>query len=211
MNIILTGNTGKLGKVLYEHLLILDKSFFDEIDNIATFSRSNNNEETEYTLNYKGNLKDLHDIETFINKVINKWDTIDVLINNAGIIDMKSLIEYSEEDYDFIFNVNVKGTFFMTQAALKYMKSGSKIINIGSTRAITGAPNKSLYSMSKFALRSLTQCINAEYKDRGISSTIICPGSFDTVPINTVVDAIMLAINTPNEANIPEVVIGGRL
>jgi NAD(P)-dependent dehydrogenase (short-subunit alcohol dehydrogenase family) len=120
-------------------------------------------------------------------------------------------LEYSEDDYNQIFNVNVKGAFFMTQAALKYMKPGSKIINIGSTRAITGAPNKSLYSMSKFALRSLTQCINAEYNDKGITSTIICPGSFDTIPINAVVDAIMLAINTPNAANIPEIILGGRL
>jgi len=204
MNIILTGNTGKLGRVLFDYLS-------DGINSVATFSRSNEYTETVNTLNYKGSLKDLNDIETFINKVINKWDTVDILINNAGIIDMKPISNYSEEDYDFIFNVNVKGTFFMTQMVLKYMKTGSKIINVGSTRAITGAPNKSLYSMSKFALRSLTQCINAEYKDKGISSTIICPGSFDTVPINNVIDAIMLAINTPNEANIPEIVLGGQL
>ena len=204
MNIILTGNTGKLGRVLFDYLS-------DGINSVATFSRSNYYQNISHSLDYRGDLKNILDIDDFILNLNNKWKNIDILINNAGVINMKLLEQYTEDDYDDIFEVNVKGAFFMTQAALKYMKSGSKIINIGSTRAITGAPNKSLYSMSKFALRSLTQCINAEYKDRGISSTIICPGSFDTVPINTVVDAIMLAINTPNEANIPEVVIGGRL
>jgi 3-oxoacyl-[acyl-carrier protein] reductase len=204
MNIILTGNSGRLGTVLYESLI-------DGINSVATFSRNNDYLETVNMLKFKGSLNRIEDIELFVKKVIDKWENIDILINSAGIIDMKPISNYSEEDYDFIFNVNVKGTFFMTQMVLKYMKSGGKIINIGSTRAITGAPNKSLYSMSKFALRSLTQCINAEYKDKGISSTIICPGSFDTVPINSVVDAIMLAINTPNEANIPEIVLGGQL
>ena len=204
MNIILTGNSGRLGTVLYESLI-------DGINSVATFSRNNDYLETVNMLKFKGSLNRIEDIELFVKKVIDKWETIDIIINSAGVVNMKSIAEYSPEDYDAIFNINVKGAFFMTQAVLKYMKSGSKIINVGSTRAITGAPNKSLYSMSKFALRSLTQCINAEYKDKGISSTIICPGSFDTVPINNVIDAIMLAINTPNEANIPEIVLGGQL
>jgi len=203
MNIILTGNTGKLGKTIFNKLY--------NWSNVATISRNNNFGITQYSFPYRGDICHEFDIYNFIEAVHDKWGTIDILINNAGTVNLKSITEYTENDYDDIFEVNVKGAFFMTQAALKYMKSGSKIINIGSTRSITGAPNKSLYSMSKFALRSLTQCINAEYKDKGISSTIICPGSFDTVPINTVVDAIMLAINTPNEANIPEIVLGGQL
>jgi NAD(P)-dependent dehydrogenase (short-subunit alcohol dehydrogenase family) len=65
--------------------------------------------------------------------------------------------------------------------------------------------------MSKFALRGMTQCINEEYKNRGICSTVICPGSFETVSVNEIASLIYGFILLPIHLKPPEIIIGGRL
>jgi short-subunit dehydrogenase len=100
---------------------------------------------------------------------------------------------------------------------MKEQKNGF-IINIGSTRAITSAPGKSLYSMSKFALRSMTQSINIEYNKEGIYSTLICPGAIDKegtdktkVQYNDVINTVKYLLTVPISASVPEIILGGQL
>jgi NAD(P)-dependent dehydrogenase (short-subunit alcohol dehydrogenase family) len=202
--IIITGTSRGLG------LAILNKLIYNF--NIATISRTNENYEENNLLNFSGDITNYCDRQNFIRKVIEKFGTIDILINNAGIINLKSFLDYNELDYEQIFNVNVFGTYFLTKLCIEQMltqKTGGHIINIGSTRAITGAPDKSLYSMSKFALRSMTQCINAEFKDKNIKSTIICPGQLDDIT-KEVLDTIEFLIKYDIKT-IPEIRIGGML
>jgi len=204
--IIITGTTKGLG------LTILDRFLGKEDYNIATISRSCDNFEMEYLLQFQGDIINFENRETFIKKVIEKFRNIDILINNAGVICLKPFMEYNLHDFVEIFTTNCMGSYFMTQIVIEQMlkqSNGGHIINIGSTRAITGAPNKSLYSMSKFALRGMNQCINAEFKDKHISSTIICPGQLDEIK-NEVVDIIEFLIENDIK-NIPEIRIGGML
>jgi len=206
--IIITGATKGLGKELTCYLTSFDY-------NIAVLSRGIDFKETDILLQFPVNIKNKKEIVTFIDKVYSKWGRIDILINNAGVVNLKSIKDYSEEDYYNIFDVNVKGAFLMTQSVIPYMKNGY-IINIGSTRSITGAPNKSLYSMSKFALRSLTQCINQEFKN--IRSSIVCPGRLGRgknkdklVQMNEVAQIVKYLIDSPKSNHIPEIIIGGQL
>jgi NAD(P)-dependent dehydrogenase (short-subunit alcohol dehydrogenase family) len=65
--------------------------------------------------------------------------------------------------------------------------------------------------MTKFALRGLTQSINSEWKAKGICSTIVCPGSFKTVPLKTIAGVVQDLLEMPVSAHVPEVIIGGML
>ena len=89
---------------------------------------------------------------------------VDVLINNAGVGVSKSISELSIDDFLSVFNVNVFGLALFTKEISKYMidESYGTIINIGSTASLKGYKNGSIYSSSKFAVRCLTQCWQAE-------------------------------------------------
>ena len=203
--IIISGTTKGLGLAIYSKLS-------QELYNFATISRTNGDWENGNNLQFCGDITNYWDRKHFIDKTIQKFGQIDILINNAGIVNLKPFLEYTEFDYHTIFDINVGGAFGLTQLVIKQMlqqENGGHIINIGSTRAITGAPDKSLYSMSKFALRSMTQCINAEYKDKNIRSTIICPGQLATIQEEVVETIYYLVYN--NIRFIPEIIIGGIL
>lgn len=200
--IVISGANKGLGLDIYNSL----KGY-----NIATISPHNKTYEDKNTLMIQGDITNHDDSGMFMYSVYAKWHKIDILINNAGMLgEFKPLTEYNEYEIDCLFNLNISGTFYMTQEAIKLMKEGL-IINIGSTRSITGAPNKSIYTMSKFALRGLTQCINAEYNDRGIYSTIVCPGSFKNVSTKEIAKIIKMLIKLPRECLVPEIIMGGKL
>ena len=205
--IIVTGTSRGLGKS------IATKLSANSDLNIATVSRSGYNFRQDNYMHYVADITHPLERTIFLHAVIEEFKTIDILINNAGIVNLKSLLNYTEEDYEDIFAINVSGTFFLTQLCILHMltqRDGGHIINIGSTRAITGAPDKSLYSMSKFALRSMTQCINSEFNEKGVYSTIICPGKFDDIIIYETVNTIEFLIKN-NIKTIPEIIIGGKL
>ena len=170
------------------------------------------------------------EIRRVLKSIVKKYGGIDILINNAGIIKFKLIEKYTEQDYQDMFRVNVEGTFFITKATILIMKKQKSgyIINIGSTRAITAAPNKSLYSMSKFAIRALTQSINSEYNSCGIKSTIICPGIVNTesskvvlkklkmdamlaVQKSDIVKTVIYLLQLPKKLVVPEMILGGKL
>ena len=210
--IVITGTTKGLGQSIVKKLEESSLLIYGNNYNIATISRSAETLETDSMLCFTGDITNYWERKHFIDKTIQKFGQIDVLINNAGTVNLKPFLEYTEFDYRTIFDINVGGAFGITQLVIKQMlqqENGGHIINIGSTRAITGAPDKSLYSMSKFALRGLTQCINAEFKDKNIRSTIICPGQLDTIKEEVVETIYYLVYN--NIRFIPEIVIGGQL
>jgi NADP-dependent 3-hydroxy acid dehydrogenase YdfG len=204
--IILSGATKGLGLDIFNTLRPNYK--------IATISRNTDPFESQGCLKLKGDITNPADVKNFFNQIYMKWGEIDVLINNAGMLgEFQNITLYSEEEIDTILKTNIKGTFLMTQEAINMLRSpkGGLIINIGSTRSITGAPQKSLYTMTKFAMRGLTQCINAEYNIHNIYSTIICPGSFKTVDTKEIAKIIKHIIELPKESHIPEIIIGGQL
>ncbi len=118
--------------------------------------------------------------------VLNKYGRIDGWVNNAGVSSMNRLVDLTEADWDFNMDVNAKGAFFGTQAAVRIMtkqdpdpKSGlrGKIINIASMAAKRGnAPFLAHYVASKFAVLGFTQAVAGELAEFGITANSICPG-----------------------------------
>ena len=106
---------------------------------------------------------------------------LDVLVNNAGVSAMNHLEDISEEEWDFNFNGNVKGAFFVTQAALPYLKeSRGTIVNIASLAAKKALPLLTHYSASKFAVLGFTKACAIELADYSINVNCICPGLVKT-------------------------------
>jgi NAD(P)-dependent dehydrogenase (short-subunit alcohol dehydrogenase family) len=121
----------------------------------------------------------LDDVKALVKGTVDKFGRLDVLVNNAGIYrGGKLLHEFTEEELDVCYNVNVKGTFFGAQEAIKqFLKQGKggNIINIVSTAGLGGYPNQSVYNTSKGAAANLTRSLAVEYGRDNIRVNGICP------------------------------------
>jgi 3-oxoacyl-[acyl-carrier protein] reductase len=116
-----------------------------------------------------------------VEKTVATWGRLDVLVNNAGTAIPKPFEATTLEEIDLMFNVNVRGTLVATQAALRHMKSGGRIISIGSCvgeRDMT--PGLTPYAATKGAIKMFTQGLAREVGNRGITVNNIQPGPIDT-------------------------------
>ena len=116
-----------------------------------------------------------------VEKAVEKFGGLDVLVNNAGTAIPKTFEETTLEEMDRLLNINVRGVFIATQAALKHMKRGGRIIVIGSClgeRVMT--PGLVAYSATKGAVKIFTQALSRELGSRGITVNNVQPGPIDT-------------------------------
>ncbi|MBW4594976.1 MAG: 3-oxoacyl-ACP reductase FabG [Brasilonema angustatum HA4187-MV1] len=116
-----------------------------------------------------------------VEHTVDKLGGIDILVNNAGVAVMAPIDDFTLADFDRILAINVRAVFVATQAALKHMKEGGRIINIGSTNAervpFAGA---GIYAMSKSALQGLVQGLARDLGPRGITINNVQPGPIAT-------------------------------
>jgi len=120
-------------------------------------------------------------VEAAVEKTVATFGGLDVLVNNAGTAIPKSFEETTLEELDRLIDINVRGTFVTTQAALKHMKNGGRIIMIGSTvgeRVMV--PGLVPYAATKGAVKIFTQGLSREVGSRGITVNNIQPGPIDT-------------------------------
>ena len=126
-------------------------------------------------------MADYSSLKSGVEKVAKAFGGLDVLINNAGIGTFSPLSEVKVEDFEKLFAVNLFGLAMLTQAALPELrKSKGDIVNIASTAASKGFAGGSVYSASKFALRGMTQCWQAELRPQDIRVIGINPSEVTT-------------------------------
>jgi len=120
-------------------------------------------------------------VKAAVERTVTTFGRLDILVNNAGTAVPKRFEETTLEELDRLMDINVRGVFVATQAALKHMKSGGRIISIGSAvgeRALT--PGLVPYSATKGAVKMFTQGLSREVASRGITVNNVQPGPIDT-------------------------------
>ena len=120
-------------------------------------------------------------VET-VRATVARWNRIDIVFNNAGVVLVKPLIEMSAAEWDRVMAINVKSAFLMTKYAVPYMKlaGGGAILNTGSIASFTGQLNTPAYSASKGAIALLTKSLALDFGRDGIRVNCLCPGITDT-------------------------------
>ena len=115
--------------------------------------------------------------------IVKTLGRVDILINNAGLLVTKPFGELTAEDFDRVFNVNVKSVFLLVRAMLPYFNTPCHVVNMGSMGGIQGSskfPGLSLYSAAKGAVTVLTECMAEELKEAGIRVNALAIGAVQT-------------------------------
>ena len=128
---------------------------------------------------YKLNVSKKNQIKKVFSKVKKKFKRIDVLVNNAGVNKTNDFDKLSENDWDLVLDVNLKGVFLCCQEVLKSMPNGGKIINIGSLSGEYGGPRTPSYAAAKAGVMSLTHCLARFVGKKNINVICISPGVID--------------------------------
>ena len=132
----------------------------------------------------RGDVSNLSDLDQLFDQIKAEKGKLDILFANAGIAKYAKLGEITEELFDSIFDINVKGVLFTVQNALPLMPEGGSIILNASIVGSKGLPSNSVYSATKAAIRSFARTWTTDLKERRIRVNAISPGTIDTPGLN---------------------------
>ena len=119
------------------------------------------------------------DIEAAFKTVIEKWQKIDVLVNDAAMMTFKPITELSIEEWDQVMAVNLRAVFLLTKCCLRYMQKGA-IVNVSSVHAHESTPNIIPYATSKAAMEAFTRGMSLEYESSKVRVNNVAPGAINT-------------------------------
>lgn len=184
MTAVITGGSRGIGLGIAKELL---KNGFT----VVLSARKNSGEINKLEAEYSGkvffvpcDISDIGDVEKLVLFVKENFGRIDLLVNNAGVAPKvrKDILEISPEDFDFVADINLKGTFFVTQKFVPLLKENekSRIVNISSMSAYTASVNRGEYCVSKAGISMITKLFAARLAEYGISVLEIRPGIIET-------------------------------
>ena len=129
----------------------------------------------------KGDVKNRKFCEYLVEETMRKFGKIDILVNNAGVqYQQKSLLDISDEQFDYTMKTNMYSIFYLTKNALKYMCPGASIINVSSITTFYGEPELIDYVTSKGAIVGFTRALSTNLADKKIRVNAVAPGYFWT-------------------------------
>jgi len=141
---------------------------------------------------FKADVSNLKEASALVRETINKYGKIDVLVNNAGITKDQLMLRMSEEDFDTVISVNLKGTWNMIKSTVPFMAKAraGKIINMTSVTGIIGNAGQSNYAASKAGIIGLTKSVAREFAKRNITCNAVAPGFIETNMTETLPEKI---------------------
>lgn len=192
-NVFVTGSTRGIGKAIA-------LAFASEGANVVLNGRSEITQEQIAEIEAKdvkcigvsGDIADYTSAGEMIQKAVDELGSIDILVNNAGVTNDKLLLRMSDEDFNRCIQINLNGTFNMTQHVVKKMmkqRSGS-IINIASVSGLLGNVGQANYAASKAGVVGFSKSVAREVASRGITCNVIAPGFIETEMTDILTDKI---------------------
>lgn len=128
----------------------------------------------------RANVGNVSEVEALFAAALEEYGRVDILVNNAGIMEYKAIGDVTEEMFDRHFAINVKGTYFACQQAMKHMEKGGTIINLSTSVAGAMLPTYSVYAATKGAVEQLTRQLAKEFGPKDIIINCIAPGQVST-------------------------------
>ena len=158
---------------------------------VAIFDRDLVDTDSPDCVSLRVDVTDQPTIEAAIDAVISRWGRIDILVNCAGIGAAGKIIDNADDEWSRVLDINVMGTVRTIRTAMPHLiaAQSSSVINVGSAVALTGFPNRSLYTASKGAIVSLTRALAADHVGDGVRFNSVCPGTTETPWIGRLLDA----------------------
>lgn len=191
---LITGASGGIGKAIAKQFI--EKGYFvfgqynsnkQSIDDFVLQLQRENLQDNFFAI--KADLSNSDEIDNMMSTIEKSFNSLSVLVNNAGISMSKLITDTTEKEWDNIFSINTKSAFLITNRVLKGMISAKegKIVNISSIWGITGSSMETAYSASKASLIGYTKALAKEVGLSNINVNCVCPGVIDT-PMNSHLD-----------------------
>ncbi|MDR9853659.1 SDR family oxidoreductase [Paenibacillus sp. VCA1] len=180
---LITGASRGIGKTIAEHLahhgakVVIN--FANRADQAAEVVRNIQKNGGEATA-VQADISRLSELEKLYHETLETFGKLDIVVNNAGIIITKPIGDVTEADYDQLFAINVKGTYFSCQLAAKHLNPGGRIINFSTSVAGQMFPAYSLYAGSKGAVEQFTRQLAKELGKKNITINAVAPGPIHT-------------------------------
>ncbi len=191
--VIVTGSTRGLGKAIAEKFASLGANLVINGTSQTVFQTEKGFLEKGYRVKaVEGDIRYFENAKKLIDTAVETYGTVDVLVNNAGIIRDGLLAKMREEDWDDVLNVNLKSAFLCTKAVSRLMmkKRQGAIINITSVVGIMGNAGQTNYAASKAGMIGFTKSVAKELGSRGITCNAVAPGFIETDMSNSQSDEI---------------------
>jgi NAD(P)-dependent dehydrogenase (short-subunit alcohol dehydrogenase family) len=187
--VLVTGATGGIGRSIVNKysrqgltLAIADKD--EEQANKLVHEINHGNGKA---MAFPGDLLDQNYCDSLANEVQKKLGSIDILINNAGLMRRGDITQTSDEDYDLSMKINVEAPFRLIRAAIPLMAEagGGSIVNVSSCWGINPGPNHLIYCTTKAALAAMTKCLGRDHAHQNIRINAVCPNEVNTPMLRT--------------------------
>jgi NAD(P)-dependent dehydrogenase (short-subunit alcohol dehydrogenase family) len=122
------------------------------------------------------------EVEALVGRTVDEWDGLDVMVNNAGIGVAGHVTDTSEEDYERVMDVCLRGTFFGMRYAIPAIRDsgGGSVVNLSSVAALVGISDRAVYSAAKGAILAITRAAAIDHVEEGVRVNCIAPGTVDT-------------------------------